>query len=263
MKKTDNTLYHYTASELINPQHPVTVFVIGCGGTGSQMLNNLARVHKALIAIGHPGLHVTAFDGDIITEANLSRQLFSSSELGLNKATALITRINRFYGLRWKAQPIQYELKSDRINCNILVTCVDNVAIRLDIGKAFKRIIQHGSGADKRNFYWMDLGNSRFTGQIVLGTRGEIKQPSKTRNTIKHLPVITELFPYLKKFEKEDQGPSCSLAEALTKQDLFINSILAQYGSNLIWKMFRELRLNYHGVFINLQTLNTNPIKVK
>ena len=33
---------HYTDSYLLNPQHPVTVNLIGGGGTGSQVLTNLA-----------------------------------------------------------------------------------------------------------------------------------------------------------------------------------------------------------------------------
>ncbi len=34
---------HYADSYLLNPQHPVTVNLIGGGGTGSQVLTNLAR----------------------------------------------------------------------------------------------------------------------------------------------------------------------------------------------------------------------------
>ena len=88
---------HYTDRYLLNPYHPVTVFVIGAGGTGSQVATGLARISVALQALGHPGLHVTVFDPDTVTEANIGRQLFSGSELGLNKAAALVTRINRFF----------------------------------------------------------------------------------------------------------------------------------------------------------------------
>lgn len=35
---------HYTDNYLINPQHPVTVNLIGAGGTGSQVLTCLARL---------------------------------------------------------------------------------------------------------------------------------------------------------------------------------------------------------------------------
>ena len=80
---------HYTDRYLLNPHHPVTVFVIGAGGTGSQVATNLARMSIALQALGHPGLHLTVFDPDTVTEANIGRQLFSESELGLNKAVAL------------------------------------------------------------------------------------------------------------------------------------------------------------------------------
>ena len=79
---------HYTDQYLLNPYHPVTVFVIGAGGTGSQVVTCLARMGMALQALGHPGLHVTVFDPDTVTGANIGRQLFSEAETGLNKAGA-------------------------------------------------------------------------------------------------------------------------------------------------------------------------------
>ena len=88
---------HYTDNYLLKPYHPVTVFIIGAGGTGSQVITNLARMDTALQASGHPGLHVTLFDPDTVTQANIGRQLFSETELGMNKAIAAVTRINRFF----------------------------------------------------------------------------------------------------------------------------------------------------------------------
>lgn len=87
---------HFTDKYLLSPYHPVTVLVAGAGGTGYQVITSLARMSVALQALGHPGLHLTAFDPDTVTEANIGRQLFSETELRLNKATALVTRINRF-----------------------------------------------------------------------------------------------------------------------------------------------------------------------
>ena len=43
---------HYIDNYLINPQHPVTVNVIGAGGTGSQVLTCLARFDTALRGLG-------------------------------------------------------------------------------------------------------------------------------------------------------------------------------------------------------------------
>ena len=43
---------HYTDNYLLKPYHPVTVFIIGAGGTGSQVVTNLARMNAALQASG-------------------------------------------------------------------------------------------------------------------------------------------------------------------------------------------------------------------
>lgn len=253
---------HYTEASLLSPQHPVTIALIGCGGTGSQMLNNLARIHKALTSLGHPGFHITVFDSDIVTEANLGRQLFAPSELGMNKGIALLTRINRFYGLRWQSEPTLFDIKKNKITYNIIITAVDNVKIRAEIAKEFSSKQTNAYRSETKNYYWMDLGNTKSCGQIVLSTRNKIEQPCKTKNTIDYLPNIIELHPDLKKHEDKDNTPSCSLAEALEKQDLFINSLLAQYASNIIWKMFREASIKYHGLYLNLETLSTSPISV-
>ena len=50
--------------------------------------------------------------------------------------------------------------------------------------------------------------------------------------------------------------------EALEKQDLFINSTLAQLGCNILWKMFRNGMIEHHGLYLNLSTMKMNPITV-
>ena len=92
---------HFTHNYITNPRHRVTVNLIGAGGTGSQVVGALARMDYALYKLGHPGLSVTIIDDDIVTEANIGRQLFSASDIGLSKANVLATRINSFYGTVW------------------------------------------------------------------------------------------------------------------------------------------------------------------
>ena len=135
---------HYTDSYLLSPYHPVTVHVIGAGGTGSQVATNLARMDMALRALGHPGLHVTVFDPDTVSEANIGRQLFSASEIGLNKAVVLVTRINRFFGGTWTAESRRYPVrkagKDDKGRwANIIITCTDNIRSRLDLWRLLKK----------------------------------------------------------------------------------------------------------------------------
>jgi hypothetical protein len=108
----------------------------------------------------------------------------------------------------------------------------------------------------------MDFGNTRTAGQVILGSL-EVAQPvSEKFITAGRLPVVTELFDYGERDER-DSGPSCSLAEALQKQDLFINSVLAQLGCGLLWKLLHECVLEHHGVFLNMDTMKTNPVKIK
>ncbi len=132
---------HFVDSYFHNPTHPITVSLIGCGGTGSQVLTCLARMNSTLIALGHPGLHVTAYDPDDVSEANIGRQLFSPGDIGLNKAIVLISRLNRFFGTAWEAHP---QLYKHSVASNITITCVDNVKSRLTLSKSI--ILEKNSG---------------------------------------------------------------------------------------------------------------------
>lgn len=258
---------HFTHNYLINPQHPVTVNLIGAGGTGSQVLTCLARLDVTLRALGHPGLFVTLYDPDIVTEANIGRQLFGYSDLGLNKAACLITRVNNFFGNDWRVVPKLFPTSSKEIErdqlANITITCTDNIKSRLDMAKLLKAVPQNGYTDYSTPLYWMDFGNSQHSGQVVMGTLPKtIKQP--TSNLYKTVPSLKTITQYVKysAVKESDSGPSCSLAEALEKQDLFINSTLAQLGCNILWKMFREGMIEHHGLYLNLSTMKVNPIVV-
>ena len=258
---------HFVDSYLLNPQHPVTVNLIGVGGTGSQVLTCLSRIDVSLRRLGHPGLSVTVYDPDIVTEANIGRQLFSSSEVGLNKAQCLVTRINNFFGNDWGAEPSLFpndptSLERDGM-ANITITCTDNIRSRLDMWNVLRSRKEPGSRSYDTPLYWMDFGNTQTSGQVVMGAIPKrISQPSsKQYDTVASLKVITRLVKYAG-VKETDSGPSCSLSEALEKQDLFINSTLAQLGCDIIWKMFRHGMIEHHGAFLNLKSMKVNPLLV-
>lgn len=250
---------HYVEPYLINPQHPLTVTLVGVGGSGSQMLSALARISHALQELGHPGLEVTAWDPDTVEQANIGRQLFSPCDTGLNKAVCLVSRINRFYGTSWKAVPEMFH-KNAKVG-NLVVSCVDTVAARMQVAEAFRAFTPRYNLREHRPYYWLDLGNSRQTGQVVLGSR-DITQPTSDKfSTVSRLPDVTEMFR-LDEVDERDSGPSCSLAEALQKQDLFINSTLANLAGSILWSMLRESVIFTQGAFINLTTYQTVPIEL-
>ena len=257
---------HYTDNYLINPTNPVTVNLIGAGGTGSRMLTELARMNHSLIELGHAGLQVNLYDNDIVTIANQGRQLFANAEVGLPKAVALINRNNRFFGTNWKAVTEQFSttnLKSlpNRGKANIYISCVDTVSARFDIATALQDCTKQSDFERTKSLYWLDIGNDRNTGQAVLSTIGEIKQPnSKLYRTVSNLPMVTDEFRELLEAQTDNNEPSCSLADALEKQDLFINSVLANMGASLLWKLFREGMTEQRGFFLNLKTFCAQPI---
>ena len=266
-KKEPKPAVHIVQKELLQPYNPVTINLIGAGGTGGQLLTALARMNHALNALGHAGLFVRVFDNDLVDAANLGRQLFTTAELGQYKAVALINRINRFFGTNWKAEPIRYDKASlkdrDLASATITLTCVDTVDARYEIAEILKHLADRYGGRN-RVLYWMDFGNSRSSGQVILSTLEKIKQPaSELYRPVETLPLVTDEFKeLLSRSEHTDNTPSCSLAEALTKQDLFINSALANCGASLIWQLFREGILFNRGFFLNLQDFRAQPLKI-
>ena len=262
---------HYVEKYLLDPQHPVTVNLIGAGGTGSQVLSCLVRIDMALTGLGHPGLHVTLYDPDRVTAHNIGRQLFTPADVGINKAVCLVSRLNAAFGLNWEAVaekfPTRVKHATESNLANLYLTCTDNIGSRFELAgflngaAAARRHLKH---TDHRTMlYWADFGNRQNTGQVILGTIPDgIEQPgAEGEETVANLPTITGM-PGYGEAKDDDSGPSCSLAEALEKQDLFINSTLAQLGCTLLWKMLRHGKLEHRGLYLNLETLTTNPISV-
>ncbi len=140
-----NSKVHFTDNALINPTNPITVNLIGAGGTGSQVLTALARMNHALTELNHPGLSVRLLDDDVVTEVNLGRQLFAECELGLYKSVALINRINRFFGTNWKAEIVRFDKERvgelpQNSRTNIYISCVDSVKSRFDIAEILNEL---------------------------------------------------------------------------------------------------------------------------
>ena len=259
---------HFVDNDLLNPTNPISVNLIGAGGTGSKVLTALAEMNHSLIELRHAGLQVRLWDDDIITSANLGRQRFADSETRLYKSVALINRVNRFFGTSWKAETVKFEKDRferfpENAKATITVTCVDSVKARFEVAEILKGKNEYRNYNNEPK-YWIDMGNSQFTGQVLLSTVGDIRQPkSEKYETVSNLPFVTEEFgELLKQSEEQDDTPSCSLAEALEKQDLYINSVLAQMGSSLLWNLFRNGLTENRGFFLNLKNFHSQPIKL-
>ena len=217
----------------------VSIALIGVGGTGSLVLSGLVRLNHALRKLGHPGIEVNVYDPDIVTEANIGRQLFTPDEIGQNKAQCLVDRYNLGFALEWHAYPRKYNLNN--YQNRILISCVDSKASRREIA---------GTIPGNTGIYLIDSGNDSNFGQVLIG------------NGSKELPMPYKVQPDLTKGKETRHAPSCSLAEALSYQDLFVNQWMATAILQLIWQMFRHGELTYRGVYINLETGRMNPVPI-
>ena len=230
-------------------RRPVRVLIVGAGGTGSAILMGLPYLDQAMRLWGHPyGLQVCIMDADTVSETNCVRQPFSTSDIGQNKATVLVNRINMFWGTKWSAEPCFFNERTlrrlpDEVP-DLLIGCVDTRAARKVIDQA-ATLPMHATT------YWLDIGNNAASGQYVLG------QPlnSRNRRSAVRLRTVSELYPEIVDAAAgEDPLPSCSAIEALDRQEPFINQTLASSALVMLARLFRYGKLNHHGAFFNAET---------
>jgi PRTRC genetic system ThiF family protein len=235
----------------------ISVDLIGVGGTGSQVLTGLARLHLAIVALGGLGLTVRAFDPDTVSEANVGRQLFSLADVGLHKSDVLIHRINCYFGLDWESLPMRYAPDASRGGYNggdLTITCVDSAKARREIYFA----LQKNQPRHVDHVYWLDCGNARQSGQVFL-----TQLPSTVKGEPGRLPSLPFWLPEI--FDEsipEDDAPSCSLAEALENQDLFVNQAIATWALHLLWSFIREGGLDVCGYWISLESGMVAPVAI-
>src|SRR5205823_5705433 len=101
---------------------------------------------------------------------------FCAAEVGRLKAQTLAERITMAWGLearfsceKFDSEKHLKESASDYRSLTVIVGCVDNYLARQDIHNAI-----HGfrgySSSDAPNLWWIDGGNGRSSGQVLLGS---------------------------------------------------------------------------------------------
>ena len=247
-------LVHRLPSKMLS--HTVKVLLVGAGGTGSRILEKLVCLHLALVAKGHPGgLQVTVVDPDTVSAANIGRQAFYPGDIGCFKADVLVNRANMALGATaWTSAVAKIDTRSSVEGFDLVIGAVDNRSARLGILRSLENCM---SGSR----YWLDTGNRANDGQVVFG---QVASRKRVTDDKLRLPHIGELYPQLidPAAEDPDEGPSCSLAEALEKQSLYINSAVSDFAMNILWTLFTEGYIQVHGAFINLRQMMVTPLKV-
>ncbi|MEN2981301.1 MAG: PRTRC system ThiF family protein [Thermus sp.] len=206
--------------------------LVGVGGSGSKLLATLVRMDAALKALGGEGIHLVAIDGDRVSEANLVRQAFLPSDLGRNKAEALVNRVNLLFGKGWEYRPRAFRPEDLEGRPKALVTAL---VTALDSGRARSEVAE--AVEEHPGLWWVDLGNGDRWGQVLAGNGLEVPWPHQQQ------PAL---------LTGEDEGPSCSALEALLRQDLLVNDMAALWAAEILWGLLRKGRPSFSAVFYNL-----------
>ena len=191
--------------EVSNSQRVPAVIIVGCGGTGGFVADGLARMlprDKGLVLI----------DMDTVEERNLNRQSFTAADVGLFKSEALAKRLAGKY-----QRPIQYSVLpvgAGELPKGIIVGCLDN-------GPARQAIADHLHDGQ----WWVDSGNGRNFGQVLLGNSTTEKlRPSFVADLCFKLPLPTIQLPAL--LAQVPRQLSCAEAVAADEQGPTINQAM-------------------------------------
>jgi PRTRC genetic system ThiF family protein len=242
--------FHLPGSWLTDP---IRVIIAGAGGTGGEVMDGLARMHAALLAVGHPhGFQVEIYDPDTVSQSNVGRQRFSPADVDYPKAILLAHRYNLFYGLKWRARPETFTIAPGGLrDTDILITCVDKASVRVSIGEKGKR--KNDSDA-----LWLDFGNGSHTGQVVLGHwSAKVSEDVPLR-----LPNVFDLYHGELRAVDDSEEPSCSAEEAFQRQDFGVNRLVADAGLGILWNLLRHGETRHHGSFVDLRSGTVSPLLV-
>lgn len=256
---------------------PQTIYVVGCGGTGSRLVPLLAQfvrtISKDLNPRGWvPSINIVLIDGDIVEEKNLLRQNFIAQDVNKNKAAVLAQRYGKAYGVNLIPYP-EFITDADAKNpagfrskipgigsipgagAEMVLMCVDSAnARRLVLGAL--------APLDRRiPTFFVDAGNEDDFGQVRFFTSAAIcmedgdetelikKYKNPERVEIEHhisfLPIDLEYYRNL--VDNPGLGSCADL-----DQTLAINAIMATYIIGIVQNYYYVKPFNYNELSISL-----------
>jgi tRNA A37 threonylcarbamoyladenosine dehydratase len=138
---------------LVKATRQVHVMLVGCGGSGSWLAPDLARLACALKRTDRQ-MDLTFVDPDVVEERNVYRQNFCFAETGRAKALALAMRYSAAWGVEIRAVAEPFDPGRVRIEWDaltVLVGCVDNATARKSISETLKH------NQDVPQTWWLDV----------------------------------------------------------------------------------------------------------
>lgn len=237
----------------LHRQDQVRIRLIGCGGTGSHLASGLGALARELIEHGQ-ACDLAFIDGDTVEAKNVGRQLFSTGDVGRNKAEVLARRVGAAYNLPVLAVTRHIKTagelvpRNDYRSLHVLVGAVDNPAARAHIAAAQKE--SHGQ------IWVVDCGNENHSGQVIVGNAMDAKdmRSAVALGMLDRLPSPYLVMPDLVKAPAAARrGRSCAELTAAGEQGLMVNRMMAAWALAMLHDLLLG-RLAYFAVWVNLGT---------
>ncbi|MFV9505794.1 MAG: PRTRC system ThiF family protein [Oscillochloridaceae bacterium umkhey_bin13] len=234
---------------------PITICLVGCGGTGSHLAMSLARIAVHLRERGGPLLQLCFIDGDRVERANLGRQLFSPAKLGRNKATTLADRLNAALGLAIQAVPamataeLLRELAPPYQAIGVLVGAVDG---------AMGRRALHQALAQQQWRLWLDVGNEHAWGTVLIGSATERQQligACALGGLCTALPAPSLSYPHLLDQQPLVKADACAPAMRDERQSLMVNQAMAAITGQYLYQLIVARQLTTFETALDLVSL--------
>ncbi|HEU4328832.1 MAG TPA: ThiF family adenylyltransferase [Roseiflexaceae bacterium] len=270
---------------------PVTLALVGCGGTGSHIALGLARLATHLRA-QRQELRILFIDGDTVEEKNVGRQLFTWADIGHNKASALATRYNHLFGLGIEAYPEMATV--DRLaalaggkrqwrepdgrrqeTLAVLIGAVDTVTARRTLQGALRHTYGQRERADqgwelvwRRHRcwdLWIDSGNHEHSGQVCVGgeTEAEALAGAVRFGLCTRLPAPSLSNPDLLMATERRRREDCAAAMEDNAQSLEVNQFMAAIVMRYLNALVIHRRLTTFETWVDLSALSMRSTPIR
>lgn len=213
------------------------VFIIGCGGTGSNLIKELARY----LSTAQLDVSVTLIDGDVVEKKNLERQAFQESDCKINKAEAMADAVAEVFGITFRYYP-HYITSKEQLKQIINKERPDDYSVIIGaVDNHHCRKILHQVFCDVKSISYIDSANEFEGGEVVVATR---------LNGIEVFPDRTYYFPeVLSDKNKSVTEMSCEELNNSSPQHIVTNLMAANIClSQLLHIMAGEFK--YGGLYI-------------
>lgn len=211
---------------------PVTIVIIGAGGTGGYVIPHLYRI---AFTSEHPCRIIIA-DGDIVERKNLIRQNLAECDIGENKAEVMAERYSEVFGI--ETEYIPDFIESEEQLCElldvkgkwnepkpigILIGAVDNNRSRVMCHNVFQTL---------DDMIYIDAGNGEYTGQVVCGV--------KQSGTVMSKPAARVYPDILTDVEKFPSELSCAERSVSAPQSIAANLFASTAIASMLYYLLIE-----------------------